>query len=487
MGTKVNLKDAAGKTATADVAANGFYSIAVDGLTAPFIMNAGGFYSFAEGPGVTNINPFTHLSMQIALGIAVIDGTTVIPAGFHTQFAAAVADLKAKTDALYPTSVAATQKDFLNGNITIAVGVDKVFDSAAITVPDASGSFTVTVSGLQILSGTRSNGVTTLAPNTVNIVIVTNTVFPVISSATFTSSMVSGKSFTWTTSGSGDTGTAVFNADGTMIRTKNGAAQASGTWSINVHGVMTMVVASIGEVDVLVLTSSTASSFTALDGWANGINNTSGTNTMTFTVGGGPAPVNMFTASMISGNTFNSSDTNGNTGVGTFNANGTMTGTNTGTWVINASGQLVLTVSDGNVATFTLTGVAGTVYTASESVSNGNKATMTFTQMSAPVVSNGFTTAMVSGKSFNFITSSGGVGTTAFNPNGTFTISGIGGTLPGTWSINASGKLIETFSARGEVDTCTLTGSSATTLVISDSYNVSGTIGLLNMTFTATN
>jgi len=365
VGTKVNLKDAVGKTATTDVGANGFYSITVDGLTAPFIMNAGGFYSFAGGPGVTNINPFTHLSMQIALGIAVIDGTTMIPTGFQTQFAAAVANLKAKTDALYPTTIAATQKDFLSGNITIAAGCDKVFDSITITVPDASGNFTVTVSGMQVISGSRSNGVTTLAPNAANIATVTNIVFPVPGSAKFTSAMVSGKSFTWTILGNGDTGTAVVNANGTMTRTKNGAAMASATWSINAQGVMTVVTASIGEVDVFVLTSSTPTSFTAVDGWANGIDNTSGTNTMTFTVAGGTAtaPTGGITAVMFSGKNFTFVSNDGvsgdvpSNGIATFNANGTYSATvsgqtpMTGTW----------TVSNGQIHMLAITGVPDAV------------------------------------------------------------------------------------------------------------------------------
>jgi hypothetical protein len=99
----------------------------------------------------------------------------------------------------------------------------------------------------------------------------------------FTAAMVSGKSFTWTSS-DGASGTATFNANGTVTRTKIGAATSSANWSINASGIMTVVSFTSGEVDVVVLTSSTTTTFNVINGWANGINNTSGSNTMTFTL-----------------------------------------------------------------------------------------------------------------------------------------------------------------------------------------------------------
>ena len=163
-GTIVTLKDAKGVKATTTVGANGSYSIVVDGLTAPFVLNAGGMYSYAAAAGITNINPFTHLTMQIALGASTISDTTVIPTGFAALYAVAVTKLMANIDALYPSTVAAGQKDFLNGAIVIGAWVDKIFDSIVITAPNASGNFTVSVGGQQILTGSTTNGVVVMTP-----------------------------------------------------------------------------------------------------------------------------------------------------------------------------------------------------------------------------------------------------------------------------------------------------------------------------------
>lgn len=188
-GTAVSLKDAKGAVVTAAVKANGAYTIGVAGMTPPYVVNSGGFYSYAANSGVTNINPFTHLCMQIALGTSAISGTTVLPANFQTSFTAAVLDLKAKTDPLYPASIPATQKDFLGGTIVIASGVDKAFDSMIITPPDAAGNFAVSMGGQPILNGARANGMPTMTANAAAITAARAAAFPipVSSSATFTS------------------------------------------------------------------------------------------------------------------------------------------------------------------------------------------------------------------------------------------------------------------------------------------------------------
>jgi|GEM_PF-449824 len=176
VGTVVNLVDANGNAATSKVQANGLYSVTVNGLTAPYVLNTGGYYSFASTAGTTNINPFTHLSMQIALGTSTISDTTVIPATFQTKFTSAVSVLMANIDGLYPPSV--TQRDFLGGNITLDTGVDKVFGSLTTTTPDVSGNFAVSVNGLQILSVTMTgNGGATTTANTQNINTLNGTFF----------------------------------------------------------------------------------------------------------------------------------------------------------------------------------------------------------------------------------------------------------------------------------------------------------------------
>lgn len=177
-GTVVTLKDSKGVSKTTSiVGTTGAYSIVVDGLTAPYVLSAGGFYSLASAPGTTNINPLTHLSMQLALGTPTISDTTVSLSNLQTQFTAVATDLKTKIDLMYPLLVTATQKDYLNGNIIIDAGVDKIFSSLTLTPPDASGNFSASVGGQQILSGTVLNGVATITANATAISSVKNMIF----------------------------------------------------------------------------------------------------------------------------------------------------------------------------------------------------------------------------------------------------------------------------------------------------------------------
>lgn len=156
-GTVVTLKDAKGVKVTSSVTDDkGSFKVTVDGLTAPFVLKAGNFFSLASAAGTTNVNPLTDLSMKLALGTSTLDDSTVIPANFTTKFASVTADLKSKIDGLFPATVTATKKDFLNGAITIDDGVDKVFESLAIT-EDTPGHFSASVGGTQIFSTTRAN------------------------------------------------------------------------------------------------------------------------------------------------------------------------------------------------------------------------------------------------------------------------------------------------------------------------------------------
>ena len=86
-----------------------------------------------------------------------------------------------------------------------------------------------------------------------------------------------------------------------------------------------------------------------------------------------------FTSAMISGKSFDYSDTLNNSGAITFNADGTVTGFN-GSWLISTTGQLKIhNTGTSTDYTLTLTGSTSTTYTAFESVSNGTNGTMTFT------------------------------------------------------------------------------------------------------------
>lgn len=330
-GALVTLKDSTGTKVTSTVKANGLYSVVVDGMTAPYVVNAGGFYSFASAPGTTNINPFTNLSMQLALGTSSITDSTVLPANFQAKFTATATDLKSKIDALYPASVTATQKDFLGGNITIAAGVDKVFDSLAITAPDASGNFSVSIGGQQIISGGSSNGVVTITPDATAIASVKTT----ITSAGSTAFTV-GTPGTFTV-----TGTGTFSVTGTL---PSGVSFDAAT----------------GVLNGTPATGSNASYPLVFTAANNGF-----TVTQAFTLTVSPAPVvtpGGFTAAMISGKTFDYADTAGNAGTLTFHANGTfLSAADSGTWSINASGQLVGLDTSGGKTTFTLTANTGVI------------------------------------------------------------------------------------------------------------------------------
>jgi len=74
----VTLKDSASSpnTKTATIAADGSFSIDVSGLTPPFILKATGtigntaytLYSFTQGAGTANVNPFANLEVALASG-----------------------------------------------------------------------------------------------------------------------------------------------------------------------------------------------------------------------------------------------------------------------------------------------------------------------------------------------------------------------------------------------------------------------------------
>ncbi|KAA0894220.1 hypothetical protein [Oryzomonas rubra] len=363
-GTTVTLTDAKGATKTAKVGANGAFSVVVDGLTAPFLLNAGTYYSFAAAPGTTNINPLTNLSMQLAEGTATV--TTTLPTNFTTQFAAVVVSLKAALSGLYPASVTAST-DFLNGNISIGSGVDKVFDNATITAPDTNGNYAISISGQTVVSGTTSSGTVTATPNATAISTATASVFPIA----FTSSMFSGKTTTNPTTWNGSVAlnTKVWHADGTwtQMTSLNGSAvgTGSGTWSINSSGqlIFTTTAATytttLNSPTTVTLVSYTSTGLTV---FGDGVQ-------MVFTYASGSAPV--FTSAMLSGKTFSAhgvrADGSTFSATVTYNADGTITGMTDGHWSINQAGNLVFsyTPTGGGTETDTLaivstSGIQGT-------------------------------------------------------------------------------------------------------------------------------
>jgi hypothetical protein len=338
-GTVVTLTDATGITATTTVGTNGTFTFQVTGLKAPYLLNAGSYYSLALASGTTDINPLTNLVMQAALGTSTITSSTVLPAGFQTTFTNTANQLKTALSGLYPSSVPLTQTDFLNGNISIGSGVDLVFASTIISPPNSSGNFSITVSGQPIITGNTSSGNVTLTPNNSAISSAGNTLYPDIT--------VSGQV---TLNGAGLSGVSV-TLTGTGSSTVQSNSSGSFTFTYVQNGSYTLSALMAGY------TMSASQQVTV-----------SGTNVsgITFTATAASTPSsNVFTTAMISGKTFIIALSNGQTNIGICNPNGTVENSSA-TWSINSSGQLVVqgyasSNNPNDVGTFTLNSISGSV------------------------------------------------------------------------------------------------------------------------------
>ena len=178
-GTLVTLTDVNGNTAAATVGTNGSYTCQVTGLTAPYLLNAGGLYSLASASGITDINPLTNLCMQLALGTSTISSGTTFPANFQAQFGTVASNVKAALNGLYPATVPSTQTDFLHGAITIGAGVDAVFGALTISAPDTSGTFSASVGSQRIFYGTLAGNIVTITPDAAAIAASSAVIFPI--------------------------------------------------------------------------------------------------------------------------------------------------------------------------------------------------------------------------------------------------------------------------------------------------------------------
>lgn len=177
----VTLKDSKGVIKTASIdPSTGVYSIVVDGMEAPFILRAGNCYSVASSSTTTNINPLTDLCVKAAAGSASVDTIFTAPSQqlstLATKLPGIVADLKTALNGLYPSSVPATKRDFMNGTLTIDQGVDLLF--AKISVSTVSAGFDISLSGLNLITVASSNGTVTVTPSLTNIASASSTLFP---------------------------------------------------------------------------------------------------------------------------------------------------------------------------------------------------------------------------------------------------------------------------------------------------------------------
>lgn len=177
-----------------------------------------------------------------ALGTSTITSSTVIPANFENTFSTVAGKLKTDIDALYPSTVnvLSTQKDFLNGNITLGSGIDYIFAYTTITPPNDSGNFTITVCGQIVIAGTVTSGGANLVPNLAAIAAASSTLFPLTSisgQVTLNGAGLDGATVTLTGSGS-TTVTTDPNGNYTFTNVVNGsytlsAAKTGYTMSAN--------------------------------------------------------------------------------------------------------------------------------------------------------------------------------------------------------------------------------------------------------------
>jgi hypothetical protein len=140
----VSLKDSKGVVRTAQIDNQGGYFLDITGLTAPFILNAGNFYSFAASGGRVNINPLSNLAFFLAADYPGnldalyadnqnIGGNLAFIAGRLTTIVAVLED-SFYLAGLYPSNVTKDQRDFLNGLYLLDQGVDKLLSVVTVSL-----------------------------------------------------------------------------------------------------------------------------------------------------------------------------------------------------------------------------------------------------------------------------------------------------------------------------------------------------------------
>lgn len=295
------------------------------------------------------------------------------------------------------------------------------------------------------------------------------------SGSVFTTAMLSGKSFTTSD------GVITFNADGTL---SGAGANLHGnqTWTINPAG--QLVVTNTGKGTA----TFTLTSGDATNGWTGTITYSDGSPTSTGTL------IPSINTPLFVGTWKGTNSSTGNWALIDFNANNTYRfyGGNTRTASMYEAGTYSYTGAYPDfIVNFVITddqdGVNGSgngngtvsairgIFRDQNHIDfyKNNQINATLVKLSAPqpTQTSGFTTAMLSGKTF--YDSNGGVVT--FNSNGTFYRSTSSATNM-TWSINSNGQIL-VVSGSGIV-TATLTSGSLSTGL---NYSVSNTDGTTNI------
>jgi mono/diheme cytochrome c family protein len=152
---QVTLRDASSKDKSSNLASDGAFAIDVSDMTAPFVLKATGtadgvdrtLFSFADKPGIANVNPLTTVVLAHAAGVddpaSVFDKPdSATLAKVKSNMASSVATVQTKlTPLLSAFSVASTNP--VNAPFTADhSGLDAVFDNVRVVL--ANGTLTIT-------------------------------------------------------------------------------------------------------------------------------------------------------------------------------------------------------------------------------------------------------------------------------------------------------------------------------------------------------
>lgn len=161
------------------IAADGSYSFDVTNLTAPYMLKAVGaangqnytLFSMAGAPGITNVNPLTHLAVTRANGgvdpAAIFAAMTPVQVqALQAAVAAAIAQMQTLIQPILAQYSIPTNTDFMAGTYTANhTGLDLLFDMISFAVNNGTMVATNKTSGAAIittsLSGTTLSGTVT--------------------------------------------------------------------------------------------------------------------------------------------------------------------------------------------------------------------------------------------------------------------------------------------------------------------------------------
>ena len=170
----ITLKDAKGAVKTVAIGNGGAYSIPVDGLSAPFLISAGSYFSLATAPGVTNVNPFTTLAIAGAAGTndigAIFNASTMDSAKLNSianGLNTAVTNINTQLASVYGKyNLSTSQQDFMNSSIAIDRGIDSLFSLLKVQVASTGITVALASSPSTTLFSSDTKGSVTV-PNTI--------------------------------------------------------------------------------------------------------------------------------------------------------------------------------------------------------------------------------------------------------------------------------------------------------------------------------